>query len=81
MPNNKAPGPDGFPAEFYKEFWEQLAETFYKMVTFIKENQLLPPNMNSANIILLLKPEKDPTTPSSYRPISLINADVNHQVN
>uniref|UniRef100_A0A3B3I4T3 Reverse transcriptase domain-containing protein n=1 Tax=Oryzias latipes TaxID=8090 RepID=A0A3B3I4T3_ORYLA len=76
MPNGKAPGPDGFPAEFYKEFWEQLAPTFYKTVKFINESQSLPPNMNSANIILLLKPDKDPTSPSSYRPISLINADV-----
>uniref|UniRef100_A0A3P9JK99 C2H2-type domain-containing protein n=1 Tax=Oryzias latipes TaxID=8090 RepID=A0A3P9JK99_ORYLA len=76
MPNGKAPGPDGFPAEFYKEFWEQLAPTFYKTVKFINESQSLSPNMNSANIILLLKPDKDPTSPSSYRPISLINADV-----
>nr|XP_057934911.1 F-box only protein 8 isoform X1 [Doryrhamphus excisus] len=76
MPNNKAPGPDGFPAEFYKTFWSLLAPVFFKMVQEIKENARLPPYMNSATISLLLKSEKDPTLPSSYRPISLINADL-----
>ncbi len=75
MPNKKAPGPDGFPAEFYKEFWAILAPTFYRMLQETKENGRLPPNMNSANISLLLKPGKDPVLPTSYRPISLINVD------
>lgn len=42
----------------------------------IRGTCMLPPTMNSANISLLLKPDKDPTLPSSYRPISLINADL-----
>ncbi len=75
LANKKAPGPDGFPAEFYKEFWAILAPTFYRMLQETKKNGRLPPNMNSANISLLLKPGKDPVLPTSYRPISLINVD------
>lgn len=37
---------------------------------------LLPVNMNTATISLLLKPNKDLTSPSSYRPISLINTNL-----
>ncbi len=75
MPNKKAPGPDGFPAEFYKNsglFWHQHSTECCRKP---KENGRLPPNMNSANISLLLKPGKDPVLPTSYRPISLINVD------
>ena len=75
MPSNKAPGPDGFPVEFYKEFWTVLA-TFHKMVLKVKENGRLSPNVNSVNIILLQKPGKDPVLPSSYGPISLINVEM-----
>lgn len=32
MPNGEAPEPDGFPAEYYKEFWLALAPIFYRMV-------------------------------------------------
>uniref|UniRef100_A0A3Q0RT11 Uncharacterized protein n=1 Tax=Amphilophus citrinellus TaxID=61819 RepID=A0A3Q0RT11_AMPCI len=76
LPDNKAPGPDGFPAEFYKEFWSVLKPSFLRMVAQIQNNHTISPNMNSANISLLLKPGKDPTLPSSYRPISLINVDL-----
>uniref|UniRef100_A0A8C6LNV0 Reverse transcriptase domain-containing protein n=1 Tax=Nothobranchius furzeri TaxID=105023 RepID=A0A8C6LNV0_NOTFU len=75
MPNRKAPGPDGFPAEFYKEFWIILAPVFFRMVREIKESGRQP-NINSANISLLLKPGKDPAFPTSHRPISLINVDL-----
>ena len=45
MPSNKAPGPDGFPAEFYKEFWTVLAPTFHKMVLQVKQNGRLSPHI------------------------------------
>jgi len=76
MPNNKAPGPDGFPAEFYKHFWSILSPLFIRMINESKQKSKLPDNMNTATISLLLKPNKDPTLPSSYHPISLINVDI-----
>ena len=76
MPCNYAPGLDGFPAKFYKEFGFTLAPAFSRMILQIKENKELPPNMNSATIRLLLKPDKDPTLPSSYRPKSLLNVEL-----
>uniref|UniRef100_A0A3Q1CLT5 Reverse transcriptase domain-containing protein n=1 Tax=Amphiprion ocellaris TaxID=80972 RepID=A0A3Q1CLT5_AMPOC len=76
MPAGKAPGPDGFPAEFLKHFWSMLAPLFFRTVTEIKNNGYISPHMNTAAIKLLLKPDKDPTLPSSYRPLSLINTDI-----
>uniref|UniRef100_A0A3B1ID19 Reverse transcriptase domain-containing protein n=1 Tax=Astyanax mexicanus TaxID=7994 RepID=A0A3B1ID19_ASTMX len=75
MPNNKAPGPDRFPVEFYKHFWPSLSPLFNRMISEIKQNAKLPTNMNTAIISLHLKPNKDPTLPSSYRPLSLMNTD------
>jgi hypothetical protein len=34
MEKNKAPGPDGFPAEFYHTFWSILKEDLMEM--FVK---------------------------------------------
>lgn len=36
----------------------------------------LPPSMNEAVIVLILKPGKDSLSPDSFRPISLLTTDV-----
>lgn len=76
MQNNKSPGPDGLPAEFYKHFWDILSPTFNKLLTEIQTTCTIPTHMNTALITVFLKPNKDPTHPSSYRPLSLINTDL-----
>ena len=76
MPNNKSPGPDGLPAEFYKHFWDILSPTFNKLLKEIQTGSTIPTHMNIALITVFLKPNKDPTHPSSYRPLSLINTDL-----
>ena len=76
MPNNKLPGPGGLPAEFYRHLWEILSPLFNKVATELKATSIISKHMNTAIMTLLLKPKKDPTHPSSYRPISLINTDL-----
>lgn len=76
MPNNKAPGPDGYPPEFYKHFWPLLSPLFIRTVNEIKNTSQIPSHMNTAAITVFLKPDKDPTQPANYRPISLLNVDL-----
>lgn len=76
MQTRKAPGQDGLPAEFYKELWTAIAPSFYRTVKDFKESGTLSPDINSANICLLLIPNKDPTLSSSYHPITFKNADL-----
>ena len=75
MLNNKSPGPDGFPAEFYRHFWNVLATIFIRLSAEIKQKSTFPTEMNIAMISEILKPGRDPMSPSSYRPLSLINTD------
>ena len=74
--SNKAPGPDGLPMEFLKKFIDKLSPLLLSMLNESLENGLLPPTLTQASIVLLLKSGKDPALCSSYRPLSLLNADV-----
>lgn len=76
MPNNKSPGPDGFPAEYYKHFWDILSPLLLRLIEEIKNTSTIPPYMNTAIITLIPKPNKDLTQPANYRPLSLINVDL-----
>lgn len=75
--NNKSPGYDGFPIEFYKHteyktMWEIiLLCLFNKILT----KNALAPSMYMGIISLLYKGKGERDNPSNWRPISLLNVD------
>uniref|UniRef100_A0A3B3HDP0 Reverse transcriptase domain-containing protein n=1 Tax=Oryzias latipes TaxID=8090 RepID=A0A3B3HDP0_ORYLA len=75
MQNGKAPGPDGYPIEFYKKFSNRLSPILLDMFNDSLSRGSLPQTLTEASITLLLKPGKDGKDCGSYRPISLLNCD------
>ena len=74
MNNNKAPGTDGFPTEFYKVFWKELKIFFYRMAVESYEKGELPLSMREGILTLIPKPHKPRDEIKSYRPITLLNS-------
>lgn len=76
FPTCKAPGDDGIPMEVYTQYGEVILPKLLEVFNSSLKSGQLPTTMSRANIILLLKPRKDPVDPSSYRPIPLLQNDV-----
>jgi hypothetical protein len=55
MELNKAPNPDGFPAEFYQTFWETIKLDLLEMFSFLHAEQLELFRLNFGKVILLPK--------------------------
>jgi mannosylglycoprotein endo-beta-mannosidase len=72
MEQNKAPGPDGFPAEFYKQFWETIKHDLMSLFAQLQQGDLELFKLNFGVITLIPKKE-DVVRIHRYRPICLLN--------
>lgn len=74
MGNDKSPGLDGIPIEFYKTFWNEIGHLLIKSFNESYDNTELSESQKCAILSLIFK-KGDNTLLKNYRPISLTNTD------
>lgn len=71
----KSPGPDGFTAEWYKSFREQLIPKLCQVCNGAFKEGEIPPSWKQAIISVIPKEGKDSLDCRQFRPISVLNLD------
>jgi hypothetical protein len=72
MNRDGAPGPDGFGAGFFQEYWEIIKSEVIAATTQFFSSGWLLPGFNSNTIVLIPK-NNNADTIEQYRPIALAN--------
>eukprot|EP00253_Pinus_taeda_P007706 PITA_07706 len=72
MPNDKAPGPDGFTINFYKACWKIVKNDIWEIVEDSRRSKTILKSLNSTFIALVPKVE-EANTPEKFRPMALCN--------
>ena len=75
LPTKTIRGTEGFSADFYQTFKEDLIPVIHQLFHKIEAEGTLPNSFYDATITLTPKPQKDPTKIEKFRPISLMNID------
>ena len=73
MKNNKSPGSDGFPVEFFKFFWNDLGHFILRCINESYDAGEFSFTQRQGIITCLPKPEKDKQFLKNWRPITLLN--------
>jgi len=71
MANNKSPGSDGLPVEFYKIFWKDIKVDLMNAILEAYELGELP-ILQKHGVLTLLPKKKDPFYLKNWRPLSLL---------
>ena len=73
--NNKSPGIDGLPKEFYQKFFHLFGKSFVQVINLSHDIQQLSASQRLGLITLICKDENKPEMLKNWRPISLLNVD------
>ena len=74
MKNNKSPGSDGLPIEFYVTFWNDLKDIVVDVLNVSYGKGQMSISQRRAIITLMFK-KGDPDLLKNWRPVSLLNSD------
>ena len=75
LKNNKAPGPDGFPVEFYKTFWNDISDIVFETYIEASKSGQIVVSQHQGVLCLIPKKGRDLTDLKSWRPLSVLNTD------
>ena len=75
LKNNRCPGPDGLPVDFYKVFWRQIATPLMNAIDECYSDAQLHRTASRGILNLIPKGKKDSRYLQNVRPITLLNTD------
>ena len=72
LKDGKAPGPYGFTANFFHEFWELIKTEVWELVEESRTMHWILPSLNATFLVLVPKGD-EPNMPDKYRMIAICN--------